>query len=179
MINFLLQVVPESAISVDELWDKLLQAVIGELHRCGYVVAPDVERELVDEHGFSQEYRIVPGPATLTVVRDDRGSGTPKTGRCGSVSRRWVNLSKTTSLLPRRSSIRDCSANGRPKVPLAGDDGDDGDDTASRCAGQRSEWTRQQAAKLGGDLREFLAVVKKTGVERDPPHQRQQHLGER
>ncbi|MBV9088301.1 MAG: hypothetical protein JO044_00105 [Mycobacteriaceae bacterium] len=71
----LLQLVPESSISVDELWDKLLHAVIDELHRCGYVVAPDIGAELVDEHGFIQEYRIVPGPATLTGARDDRGSG--------------------------------------------------------------------------------------------------------
>jgi hypothetical protein len=75
VITILLQLVPESTISVDELWHKLLQAVIKELHRCGYVVAPDIERELVDEHGFIQEFRIVPGPATLTGARDDRGSG--------------------------------------------------------------------------------------------------------
>lgn len=83
MINLSLLLVPESTVSIEALWERVLRSVVNVLHRSGYVVDPDIACEAIDEHGFTQQYQIVPGPATLTGARDDRGSGSVEIVLCG------------------------------------------------------------------------------------------------
>jgi hypothetical protein len=62
----------------EPLGDRLLAPAhrrVAELHRGGYVVDPDINSESLDEYGFIQQFRVVPGPATLIAARDDRGMG--------------------------------------------------------------------------------------------------------
>lgn len=75
MIALSMQLVTQSAMSLDVLWHEALSEVVAQLHRGGYVVDPDINSESLDEYGFIQQFRVVPGPATLIAARDDRGMG--------------------------------------------------------------------------------------------------------
>lgn len=77
MINISWFVTPESTILLGSLWEKAVPAVIDELAHCGYTVDHDDIAKANMEHGFRQQSRLEPGPATLTAAR--------KTAQDGSV----------------------------------------------------------------------------------------------
>jgi hypothetical protein len=75
MINMSLSVAPESTISLGSLWEKAVPAVIDELAHCGYTVNHEDMAKANMEHGFRQQYRLEPGPATLTAARRTADAG--------------------------------------------------------------------------------------------------------
>jgi hypothetical protein len=67
MIHFSLGMTPESTIALNDLRQKALPAVINELANCGYTVNhADMATEPLDH--INVNYRLEPGPATLTMV---------------------------------------------------------------------------------------------------------------
>ena len=95
MINISWFVTPESTILLGSLWEKAVPAVIDELAHCGYTVDHDDIAKANMEHGFRQQSRLEPGPATLTAARKTAqsavGSHTPHS--CAGGQRRSRRLS--------------------------------------------------------------------------------------
>lgn len=72
MICIILRGTSKSKISIDELWNTALPAVIGELVGCGYAVDGSSRSAVRDgERKFVAKYRVEPGPATLVAGVDD------------------------------------------------------------------------------------------------------------
>lgn len=70
MIKLALVLLPESNISLDQLWRKALPSVIGELAARGYTVAGTSPAGSGDVAEIAGLYQLHPGPATMIVTMD-------------------------------------------------------------------------------------------------------------
>lgn len=78
MINFTVIMTPQSTISLQGLWQAVLPEVIGQLRESGYTVdeiEPGDPAHAVPLHRGVHQYRVEPGPATLTALTNDADEG--------------------------------------------------------------------------------------------------------
>jgi hypothetical protein len=75
VITLWLILVPGSTTSLRGLWNEALPAVIKELNDRGYTVDQENRDEAESDYGWLHEYRVEPGPATLTAAANTSEDG--------------------------------------------------------------------------------------------------------
>jgi|SRR5215204_4087551 len=75
MIKFLLQMTPQSSISLEGLLAQALPSVIATLSESGYAVDQEPTSEALDDFGSLRQYRLEPGAGTLCAATNKTDGG--------------------------------------------------------------------------------------------------------
>jgi hypothetical protein len=76
MINFSMPRTSQSTISLDDLWEAALPEVIEQLTECGYTADEEESPQAATrQRRRHRQYRLEPGPATLTAITNRTGEG--------------------------------------------------------------------------------------------------------
>lgn len=70
MIELTFVLLPESNLSLEQLWRVALAGVVGELVACGYAVAGTSSAGPGRQYEIAGTYQVHPGPASMTVTTD-------------------------------------------------------------------------------------------------------------